>query len=289
MKHDLPTIRSDKAGFLSLAHLMDQSKNLINDSLELDFKYCGFFDANMAAPLQTILARIAQSNEIVISNIPHGVKTILRKNEFLCEYGFCKIDDTNHTTLPYRNFPLNDHHSFSEYLGKHLSGKGIPLMNPNLEKKFIQSIFEIFVNCATHSNSKFGIFVCGQYYPQRNLLDLTISDSGVGIRTNARRVVDPNISSTEAIKWSLVEGNTSKVGTHPGGFGLKLLQEFIELNKGKVQIISRQGYYEFSNGEKKFVKLDYDLPGTTINIEIKTNDNHIYALKDASITSNDIF
>lgn len=289
MRYDLPTIKSGKAGFSELAALMDAGKKITNSNITVDFKHCGFFDANMAAPLEAVLARLSESNNVSLMNLPSGIETILRKNHYLAGYGYKNLIDINQTTLPYQRFKLADLQLFAQYLDTHLSGKGIPAMSAGLDKKFRQSIFEIFANCVTHSYSPDGVFVCGQFYPQKNLLDLTISDSGIGIRTNARRVLDPKTSSIDAIRWALVEGNTSKTGPHPGGFGLKLLQEFIELNRGKVQIVSRLGYYEFNGGQRHFSKLPFDFPGTTINIEIRTNDNNVYILENTAISSKDIF
>lgn len=168
-----------------------------------------------------------------------------------------------------------------------MNGKGIPKMTPALEKTFRQSIFEIFQNCVSHSDSMLGIFVCGQYYPYNKRLDLTISDAGVGIRTNVRRHLRNNkLSSNDAILWALKEGHTTKTGSQPGGMGLKLLKDFIELNDGKIQIASRQGYYEFSGGNEIFKKLIADLPGTTINLEINTSDTHAYGLSSETTPDN---
>ena len=289
MIFNVPTIRSCRDGFSSLAQVREVTRDLRFDVLELDFSRCGFFAANMAAPLKVILSKVANApNDIAIINLPSAVEKILRKNQFLCDYGYTKIWDENQTVLPYRAFKLTDSLLFSQYLDEHLVGKGIPRMTPGLDKRFRQSIFEIFQNCAMHSRSSDGIFVCGQFYPKLHHLDLTISDVGVGIRTNVRRIIDPKISSVDAIRWALEEGNTTKTGPQPGGFGLKLLQEFIELNQGKVQIASRLGYYEFSNGEKNFETLASDFPGTTINFEINTNDAKNYGLR-SEISSKDIF
>lgn len=263
----------------------------LNDTeLVIDFSSCRFFDANMAASLKAILTiAVAKSKKVSIARLPSKIERILRKNHFLSEYGFSVIEDNNQTTLPYCCFQSSDSRSFDVYLNTHLSGKGIPKMSQKLNNKFRQSIFEIFENCATHSNSNQGIFVCGQYFPQKYRLDLTISDAGVGIRTNVRRVLDKKISSIDAISWAMIEGNTTKTGNRPGGFGLALLQNFIEHNKGKIQIVSRKGYYEFSNGIRKFETLDADFLGTTINLEINTKDDNSYCLSSEVSSVEDLF
>ncbi len=289
VKYYLPTIRSDKEGFTQLARLKDALSNSIDDELIIDFSRCSFFDANMAASLKAVLSIVTDNSKtVVIAGLPQAIKNILSKNQFLIEYGYPAMRDTNQTTLPYQRFPFSNRLEFDRYLNTHLSGKGIPEMSPMLNKKFRESIFEIFENCAKHSGSNKGAFVCGQFYPQQSRLDLTISDIGVGIRTNVRRFLNRQVSSVSALRWAIKRGHTTKTHSQPGGLGLALLQEFINHNQGKIQIVSRQGYYEFSNGKPIFNKLDADFPGTTINLEINTKDNNSYCLS-LEISSEDIF
>jgi len=59
MIYSLPTIHSQHDGFESIANLASESKVLLFDKLEIDFSRCGFFDANMAAPLAAVIAGVA--------------------------------------------------------------------------------------------------------------------------------------------------------------------------------------------------------------------------------------
>jgi len=290
MNYYLPTIRSSKEGFDRLAELADETKDLFNSRLEIDFTRCGFFDANMAAPLAGILTKVAADrfNRIEIVEVPSGIKKILCKNRFLVSYGYESIEDVNQTTLPYIRMQLSDKGLFEVYLNKHLNGKGIPRMTKAMGKRFRDSVFEVFQNAVIHSESDLGIFVCGQFYPQLQRLDLTIADSGIGIRTNVRRHLEFKISSVEAIKWALHESHTTKPGPQPGGLGLNFLMDFIELNEGKIQIASRYGFFEYKMGAKRFEKLNGDFPGTVVNLEINTGDTGSYQLS-SEISPDDIF
>ena len=152
MKFNVLSIRSREEGFARLAKLRDATKGIHGEHIVLNFSGCGFFDANMAAALKVVLSRIEdEENTVELVNIPQAVEIILRKNNFLCDYGLGKIHDANQTTLPFRKFGLADLHMFAAYLDEHLSGKGIPKMTPELERRFRQSIFEIFQNCVMHS------------------------------------------------------------------------------------------------------------------------------------------
>lgn len=289
MLYEMPTIRSSKFGFDNLAQLLLAAQGSNDQMVSVSFDKCGFFDGNMAAALQVILEKIVDLNKsIEIIDLPLSIKTILCKNEFLCQFGHAIIFDQNSTTLPHQVFNLSDSSKFAKYLEQHLPGKGVPRMTAGLGKQFRQSIFEMFQNCAMHSKSKAGIIVCGQYFPKEQHLDLTISDAGVGIKSNVAAFLNLEITSVAAIKWAMIEGNTTKTGSHPGGFGLKLLQEFIELNNGKVQIISGDGFYEFSNGIKKYSAMKNPFPGTTINLQINTGDKKSYGLA-SEVSSANIF
>lgn len=162
-------------------------------------------------------------------------------------------------------------------------------MSKALAKRFKQSLLEVFLNAAIHSESDSGVFVCGQFYPKKQRIDFTILDAGVGIPAKVNNYLRiGNLDSCEAIKWALTEGNTTKAGDQPGGLGLKLIQDFIQINKGKLQIVSKFGYYEYSINGESYRKLNYEFPGTCINIEINTNDSSSYCL-ESELSSEDIF
>jgi len=244
----------------------------------VDFSSCEFFDANMAAPLGAILARITDRlNEVELISLSKGIQSVLCQNQFLASYGYPALDDGEQTTLPFQRIPLAEKGLFAEYLGRHLQGKGVPKMSERLERAFQQKIFEVFQNAVTHSESRFGVFVCGQSFPTKKRLELTLADAGIGIRENVRRFFqNDKISSAAAIRWALVGGNTTKQGKEPGGLGLKLLKDFFSLNEGKIQIASRMGCYVFENGKETFSTMSADFPGTVVNFEINTSDPRSY-------------
>jgi signal transduction histidine kinase len=277
-------------GFDSIAEIAVKTKELWFDSIELNFSFCSFFEANMAAPLYAVIARLRDElNDVSIANVPSGVSTILRKNKFFSVFNQPDLTDINQTTLPFKIFKLSAGDQFNDYLDNYMRGRGIPTMSDALIKRFRQSLFEIFLNATIHSKSESGIFACGQFYPQKHRMDFTIADAGVGIRENVRRYTrKPKLNSCKAIEWAMTEGNTTKTGNQPGGLGLKLIKDFIQMNGGKIQVVSRFGYYEFSANGESIQKMNNDFPGTCINIEINTEDTSSYCLK-AELKSEDIF
>ncbi len=289
MKLNMGTIRSNLSGFDCVADITKQTRALFLDSVELDFSYCKFFEANMAAPLYSVIARLRDElNDVSINNMHSSVETILRKNRFLTVFNQPKLIDYNQTTLPFKIFKLTAGEQFNDYLSRYMKGKGIPTMSEALTKRFRQSLLEIFLNAAIHSKSKSGIFVCGQFYPQKHRMDFTIADAGIGIRENVRSFTGKKVSSIIALKWALMDGHTTKKGNLPGGLGLKLLKDFIRLNKGKLQIVSRFAYYEFTAVNELYEKMNSDFPGTCVNIEINTEDRSSYCL-GSELNNDNIF
>jgi anti-anti-sigma regulatory factor len=290
MIFDLSDIYSNLQGYEELTRLAKETAYLRHKQLKINFSSMTQFDANMAASLGAILVRVEErNNTIKIINVPSSIEHILRKNNFLKQYKYQPMKDETQTVIPFQRLMQSEGNLFADYLQKHLKGKSIPHMSEGLSNVFKQKIFEVFQNSVIHSDSKLGIFVCGQFFVPQQKLDLTIADAGIGIRDNVRRYYnDDKITSVPAIRWALREGNTTKTGQQPGGLGLKLLQDFTRLNKGRIQIVSRFGFYELNGNNESFVKMKGDYHGTVVNIEINTADTSSYRLK-SEVSEKNIF
>lgn len=278
MEFPIHEIRTNKAGFNQLAQLYAATADLCFGEVALDFSGCTWFDANMSAPLGAVLARITDElNDVNVKNLPVAVQDILSKNEFLHPFKIDPVPDAHGTVVPYRRFRLDDGRYFAAYVHKYTNGKGIPNMTTMLRRKFNEGIGELFSNAVIHSESRLGVFSCGQFYPKKKCFDFCLADSGSGFQGAIKKAFDLNVDSVRAMQHCLREGFTTKK-TEPGGLGLKLLKKFIELNQGRIVIVSNQAYYEFSKGSEVFQALDQPFPGTCINIEIDTADTKNYRL-----------
>ena len=280
MEFSLPRIRHDYVSFETLARLYAQTKSLKLDDVEIDLRATDWFDADMCAAFGAILYSLGNRlNEVNLTHIPKDVERILSKNGFLCHYGRKRIPDQWETTITYQRFDVKDDHYFANYIEDELIHRSeIPQMSKELLKKFRGSIFEIFSNAVLHSRTELGIFSCGQFFPRRNQLDFTVADLGIGIRENIKDYDGRDLSAEKAINWATKEGNTTKSDNLPGGLGLKLLCDFIELNDGCIQIVSDAGYWQ-QKGKKKVIKrLSNPFPGTVVSVEINTADTHSYGL-----------
>ena len=95
-------------------------------------------------------------------------------------------------------------------------------MSAGLFRKLQESLYEIFSNAVIHSETRLGIYACGQFFPNKHRLDFTIVDLGIGIRENVRRKAGLDLTAPLAIAWAMEGKNTTKRGRIPGGLGLKL-------------------------------------------------------------------
>ncbi|MCZ7667861.1 MAG: ATP-binding protein [Chloroflexi bacterium] len=199
------------------------------------------------------------------------------------------IPDTWGTTIPYQRFDIKDDRYFAGYIeDEFVHRPEMPDMSPGLLKKFRESVFEVFSNAVIHSQTKQGIFSCGQFFPKRNNLDFSVADLGIGIRQNILDNRRLDLTPEKAILWATEGRNTTKQGPVPGGLGLKLLGEFIDLNGGCIQIVSDAGYWRREGHQVKTALLRHPFPGTVVSLEINTADTQSYVLT-SELSEADIF
>ena len=294
MRFYMPEIHHDHASFEVLTSLYSKTKECLFDDVEIDMQATRWFDADMCAAFGAILHSLGtRLNDVNLIHIPPAVEAILSKNSFLSHYGRARIPDRWGTTITYKRFDIEDDHYFANYIEDELIHRSeIPEMSSGLLKRFRESIFEIFSNAILHSRAELGIFSCGQFFPNRNRLDFTVADLGIGIHQNVKDYTRRNISPKDAISWATEEFNTTKRGNLPGvpgGLGLKLLCEFIDLNRGCIQIVSDAGYWQRKNNVTVTKSLNYPFPGTVVSVEINTADTHVYQLVPEELSPEDIF
>jgi hypothetical protein len=248
----------------------------------------GFFAANMSAALGALLDLfVGNLNDIHFDFISPQIEQILLKNDFLTYYGKQRLVDTNHTTIKFQKLKPTDGKYFKTYVIEELVGRDeLPEMSKGVKEKMVESIYEIFVNAQIHSETNF-IYTCGQFFPNKNKIEFTVVDTGIGFRNKVNQRFNANLSATQAIVWAVQDKKTTKQGIS-GGIGLAILKEFIEKNKGKMQIISDDGFYQFDRNGVITKQFNGKFPGTVVNLQFCTDDNSSYALKN-EININNIF
>ncbi len=259
-------IRTDSFGFDWLNRVEEQLANIDKKDLKLDFSNVTWFDANLCAPLAAILRRHVEGKvKIEVGSIK--VKAILQKNGFLQD----KISDDWGSTIQYKRFFANEFDSFLEYINLQFAKRVWPNTPDKVRKGFRVCLGELFSNASDHAKIGKDIFTCGQFYPRKHILEFTIADNGVGIRSNVVEFLGRDISALEAVEWAMSGMNTTRKGDIPGGLGLKILKEFVIAQDGRLTIVSGEAYCEVSHSGQILVKLSRPFPGTAVSIKLKTD------------------
>jgi len=286
----LSNVPTGFSGFREILALEDAFESSDAAVHEIDMSSVRWLAGNMCAPLGAVFEREAQrGRRIRLLGYSGKPRQNALKNGFLQQFGRDVIEDTNKTTIQYRQFQGTEREAFEEYITAHFRSRsrGLPEMSEPLLRRFRASLFELYGNAIEHSATRLGVFACGQFYPKSHRLDFAIADLGVGMREKVGRHLGREISADAAIKWAM-SGNTTKTGARPGGLGLQLIQEFIKLNKGRIIVVSSEGYWEYAKDKVQSKLFDRPFPGTVVTIEINTADKAYYCLQ-SEISPNDVF
>ena len=108
------------------------------------------------------------------------------------------------------------------------------------------------------------------------------------MRQKLKEALNLEFSSVEAIEWCTTDHNTTRTGDVPGGLGLKLLGDFIDLNRGSLQIVSGNGYWRREDQVATLRTFPDCFPGTAVNIIINATDPQFYVLS-TELQPEDIF
>jgi anti-anti-sigma regulatory factor len=273
-------VKTNWLGFNQIISQFHRYLDLSNSIIEIDFNNVNFFDANFAAILGVYIEKFEErNNTIIFKNFNTKVEQVLRRNQFLIQFGFASLADKFETCVPYKKFRNADSEGFQQYIEADLIGKPtFPKMSEELGPKMVESIYEIYVNAITHGQCHY-IHTCGQIFKRSPSIPLQfcIVDSGKNIKENVSEHFGVEISATKAIEWAMQLGNTTK--THlSGGLGLGLIFDFIKLNKGTLQVVSSDGFYEYKGGTVSTLPLLSPFLGTIVNLTINLEDTNSYIL-----------
>lgn len=137
-------------------------------------------------------------------------------------------------------------------------------------------VYEIFNNIREHAQVDVGS-VHMQVFPSHKEVQIAISDFGVGIPMNIRKIPGmPAMTDSQCLEQAIKPGVSSKSLPTNKGAGLDhLLQNVIVENKGRVHIFSKRGHLE-AKLQGNVVGLSVEnyeeyYPGTLIFIGLRTD------------------
>lgn len=259
-----------------------------HDVVQFDFTNCDFLRSN-AVVLLGGMARVieAQGRSVQFNwgsiSDPNLLK-FLRSNGFASHFGFDSKSFYSSTMIPYREDYKSDHHSISDYLSDKWLGNNWVQISEKLKDEIIGKKWEIYANAFEHSGSNVGVFSCGQYFPNKKDLVLSVVDFGVGIPESVRTYLRSrysaerlsHVSDAFFMEWAFRSGTTTTIGT-ARGLGLDFLKRFIALNQGKLEVYSNAGYVIVDCHGERHRNCPVSFPGTIVHITLRCDEN-IYTL-----------
>lgn len=250
-----------------------------NSKIILDFSSTNYINPNLMAPLGMILTKLkSKNNDIAFRNLKLSVKKLLIKYGFLQSYQI-PGDVIYQNYIRYESFNGDDANGFENYLNLQLS----EISNEGIISTLISHIMEIFVNVKTHAriNEKKNrfkskeVFTSGYYNENQNYIRFSICNNGKSFSENINSKLNYNFNNEyEYISWALKEKNTTKDSSIPGGLGLYMLSNLVNICNGTLIILSGKGYYELSYSKKiddfKLICKDFSspFPGTVVTIKL---------------------
>jgi len=260
-----------------IRNIVDNLKLIINDMLSMEpyifinFSGVRWFEANLSAVVAALIDHACTEHQndvasIIPLNAEGKVKEILGRNGFLPYYHLMtKTYDERYTVIKLQVLSLDDPKEILKSIMNEL--QPLILVRGIDESCFAplkRNISEICENAKNHGGSK-KIYICGQFFPQNNRLNLTFVNIGKTFYNNVSEMIDNKIGYPNAIEWALEEGHTTKKGSIPGGLGLFELLNNIKNTNSKIQFISDKGYLQFGKRKSKHL-LSFGFPGTIITI-----------------------
>jgi len=276
----IPTIDDNATDFDILFNLWNQTNN---DNMDVTFEFsnCNFLRQNAIAFLGGLIRLIQSKGGTVwfnLESISKTVKANLERNGFIPTLGLGNgsVPKTGNS-IPYREDSYQDKDVVVDYLKMYWLGQEWVHVSEMLKDAIVGTVWEIYANAFEHGKSSVRIFSCGQHYPHRHELKLTVVDFGAGIPSNVRLFFEPDpraqsLNAASCLKWAFQRGNTTKPDGR--GLGLDLLKEFVKLNKGKLEIFSHEGYVIIDNKQEKFANKTTFFEGTLVNITFICDESH---------------
>lgn len=282
-KISIPTLNDHRSDFDYLFSLSKKYRDY-SGHIVFTFDHCSFIRHNAVAFLGGLITHIKRNGghvELIIPSMQGGVHANLAQNGFL---SFCGYDEPKWlgNAVSIQHFEGTDQDAIIHYLNEEWLRRSWLSISPRLLDEIVGAVWEIFTNAFEHSETRHGIFTCGQKYPSLNQLNLTLVDFGIGIPVNVRRYAKQKgrdsdcIPSDKALQWAFTKGSSTKKGKRNAGVGLDLLKEFIRLNKGTLEFYSNDGYVFIGNDKEIYESGLPGFEGTAINLMLRCDEKYYH-------------
>jgi anti-sigma regulatory factor (Ser/Thr protein kinase) len=290
----LDTIGDRPGHFDKLFRTCHEIAQLSEDCLDItiDFNYCEFIGHSGVAFLGGLAHLIKKRGGRVKFNwdsLRPEIHMNLAQNGFLYHFGYGSSPwDGN--SIPYRSDLKHNATALGDYLRYKWLGRGWVNISSGLQEAIAGQVSEIYCNAFDHSQSEIGVFSCGQHYPNKGMLHLTVIDFGIGIPACVRSLPQNAPFTTEAaLSWAFQSGTTTKQNGISRGLGLNLLQDFVAKNHGNLMIFSNDGYVAIDDNGIRYENKDINFSGTLVNIALRCDQRYYCLASEAPSIDEPLF
>jgi hypothetical protein len=274
----IPRLNDSRADFEQLFGIWSRVNDDFAD-VRFDFSQCGFLRPNAVAFLGGLARLIGSRRGTVVFEWDtlqdKAVMMNLCQNGFAGKFGHPSPGWTGNS-IPYREDTFQDMNGIMDYLTDFWLGRGWVNVSQELRDTIVGHVWEIYANAFEHAGSKIGVFSCGQHFPLKNELTLSVIDFGHGIAANVRNFLssDPraeHLTAAACMQWAFKDGNTTRPDIRRG-LGLKLLKEFMCANRGKLEVYSNEGYVLMDKDGEQFENRSSSFDGTVVHITLRCDE-----------------
>ncbi|RDS92597.1 ATP-binding protein [Pseudomonas fluorescens] len=283
----IPTLNDSPADYIWLFKTLNQVINCTEGTC-FTFLYCTNLSPSAIAFIGG-LVRLAEHKNIIIrfdwtTLINANVSRELRQNGFAVKFGYTSHGWTSDNSIPYREDAIQEPDQILDYLTDRWIGRDWMRISERLRDSIVGRVWEIYANSFEHGQSPVGVFTCGLHSATRNELILSVVDFGFGIPNKIYDFLQQNpktsqILPSSLLAWAFKRGNTTGRDGVARGLGLDLLNEFVRLNEGSLEIYSNNAYAIVDKTGQRFQDNDVEFSGTVVQIKLKCDEKY-YRFRD---------
>jgi anti-sigma regulatory factor (Ser/Thr protein kinase) len=243
-----------------LAHIATADGKPRDHEVVIDFHTLKFIEPVGVAIIYNIINWLSTNRVTVKLRLPELPNSVSNRNpiKYLDDCGFFKEflgqkrfkhSSLRPTTIPLRNVAYEESYAWLDDVLIRWLMNELSSHNPTGFANTKICLQEIFNNIEDHSHQKLAC-VFAQHYPANSEIKLAISDFGVGIPFNIKKL-EPSVNDARALELAVKEGYSTKSWPRNRGAGLDILTQLVvNTNRGRIYIHSNYGklYCFYSNG-----------------------------------------
>ncbi len=288
MTFTIPSVPHNQTGYERLFNLWREVRAAPLEDVAFSFQGCTFLGPEAVAFLGGMARQIEANGHSVTflwDTLYPAIRSNLIQNGFLNSFGSPRKPKAGNS-VPFREDRIQEPVGYVRYLDTLWLGKNWVRVSEALRSAVTSRLGEIYINVFDHAQSGVGLFCCGQHFPKMHHLRLAMVDFGVGIPNNVRRysektfnIPPSHLPAKNCLEWAFKKGTSTRPGGR--GLGLDLINSFVQVNNGKMEMFSHEGYVRASREGLFFDSRNIYFEGTMVSILLKC-DGRSYKLASES-------